>query len=71
MEGFGSGPDADAAGLHRLNFPLAIEPSGERITIAYRLPAALATIDAASGRTLSVRSTGGDADDLFLVRGHV
>lgn len=58
-------------GLHRLNFPLAVEPSGQRIMIAYRLPAALATIDTASGHTLSVRSTCGDADDLFLVRDHI
>lgn len=60
-------------GLHRLNFPLAVDPSGERITIAYRLPAALAIIDTTNGHTLSVRSTCGDADadDLFLVHGHV
>ncbi|SCW94514.1 hypothetical protein SAMN02927924_04518 [Sphingobium faniae] len=58
-------------GLHRLNFPLAVDPSGERITIAYRLPAALAIIDTTNGRTLSVRSACGDADDLFLVHGYV
>ena len=58
-------------GLHRLNFPLAVDPSGQTINIAYRLPAALATIDAASGKTLSIKSACGDADDLFLVRGHV
>ncbi|WOF44987.1 hypothetical protein KNJ79_08975 [Sphingopyxis indica] len=58
-------------GLHRLNFPMAVEPSGQRITIAYRLPAALATIDTASGRTLSLWSACGDADDLFLVRDHI
>lgn len=60
-----------STGLHRLNFPLAVESSGERIVIAYRLPAALATIDAASGRTLSVRSACGDADDLFLAHNHI
>jgi DNA-binding beta-propeller fold protein YncE len=53
--------------LHRLNFPLAIEPSGQRIVIAYRLPAAMATLDTASGRTLVTGSACGDADDLFLV----
>lgn len=58
-------------GLHRLNFPMAVEPSGQRIMIAYRLPAALATIDTASGRTLSLGSACGDADDLFLVRDHI
>jgi len=58
-------------GLHRLNFPMAVEPSGQRIVIAYRLPAALATIDTTTGKTLSLASACGDADDLFLVRGHI
>jgi DNA-binding beta-propeller fold protein YncE len=58
-------------GLHRLNFPLAVEPSGKRIMIAYRLPAALATIDTATGQTISRRSACGDADDLFLVGDHI
>ncbi len=58
-------------GLHRLNFPLAVDPSGKSITIAYRLPAALATIDTANGQTVSSRSACGDADDLFLVGAHV
>jgi len=60
-----------ATGIHRLNFPLAIAPSGQTITIAYRLPAALATIDTGSGKTLSLRSACGDADDLFLVRDYI
>ena len=58
-------------GLHRLNFPLAVDPSGKSLTIAYRLPAALATIDTATGRTTSLRSACGDADDLFLADGHI
>ncbi|MHA3795627.1 YncE family protein [Sphingomonas sp. YL-JM2C] len=58
-------------GLHRLNFPLAVEPSGKRIVIAYRLPAALATIDTKSGQTLSLGSACGDADDLFLAYDHI
>lgn len=58
-------------GLHRLNFPLAVEPSGQRIVIAYRLPATLATIDTATGHTLSSLSACGDADDLFLVGNYV
>lgn len=58
-------------GLHRLNFPLAVDPSGQSITIAYRLPAALATLDTASGRTLAMHPACGDADDLFLVGDHV
>jgi len=54
-------------GLHRLNFPLAVDPSGKSITIAYRFPAALATIDTATAKTSDLRSACGDADDLFLV----
>lgn len=58
-------------GLHRLNFPLAVDPSGKSITIAYRLPAALATMDTASGSTISVRPACGDADDLFFAASHI
>lgn len=53
-------------GLQRLNFPMAIEPSGQSIKIAYRLPAGLATIDTRNGKTLSLKFACGDADDLFL-----
>lgn len=58
-------------GGHRLNFPMAIEPSGKSITIAYRLPAALATIDTATGKTTSLQSGCGDSDDLFLTGNRV
>jgi len=58
-------------GLHRLNFPLAVASSGRTITLAYRLPAALATIDTATGRTSELRSACGDADDLFLIDSRV
>lgn len=54
-------------GIHRLNFPMAIEPNGQSITIAYRLPAALAKIDTSSGETTALNSACGDADDVFLV----
>jgi hypothetical protein len=60
-----------STGFHRLNFPMAVDPSGKTITIAYRLPAALATMETASGKILSMKSACGDADDLFLVRDHV
>lgn len=58
-------------GLHRLNFPMAVDPSGQSITIAFRLPAALATIDTASGKTVSLRAACGDADDLFFAGNHI
>ena len=47
-----------------------VDPRNAHVLVGYG-KGGLATIDAASGRTLSVRSTCGDADDLFLVRGHV
>ena len=56
-------------GFHRLNFALAVDPAGNSITIAYRLPPALATIDTTTGRTVSIRSACGDADDLFFAAG--
>jgi hypothetical protein len=54
-------------GLHRLNFPLAIDPQERWIAVGYRLPAALARIDMATGKTRSVLSTCGDTDDLYPV----
>jgi len=53
-------------GMHRLNFPMALDPSGKSIVIAYRLPAALARVDIATGATISSQSICGDSDDLFL-----
>ena len=55
-----------STGAHRLNFPLSVDPSGRGFAIAYRLPAALAQIDVATGRVLTIRPTCGDADDLFI-----
>lgn len=56
-------------GAHRLNFPMALAPDASEITIAYRLPAALARIDTASGKTVAIQNTCGDSDDLYLVGG--
>src|SRR3546814_4959619 len=42
-----------------------VDPRNAHVLVGYG-KGGLATIDAASGRTLSVRSTCGDADDLFL-----
>lgn len=52
-------------GLHRLNFPMALSPDGSSISIAYRFPAAVATIDTRSGRATRILPTCGDADDIF------
>lgn len=53
-------------GLHRLNFPMAVTPSGDRVVIAYRLPAAISALDSTTGRVEFTRASCGDADDLFL-----
>ena len=53
-------------GLHRLNFPLALDPAGRWFAAAYRLPAALEMRDRATGAVMSSRSACGDADDLFV-----
>lgn len=55
-----------STGLNRLNFPLAVMPSGKDIAVVYRLPAKLSLMQADTGASLSSRATCGDADDLFL-----
>lgn len=55
-------------GLHRLNFPMAVAPGAGWFAVGYRLPAALARIDARTGRVLALHDTCGDADDLFIVK---
>lgn len=52
--------------MHRLNFPLAIDPSGREAILAYRLPAALQRRDADTGTIIETLPACGDADDLFL-----
>jgi hypothetical protein len=53
-------------GLHRLNFPMALSADARELSIAYRLPAALARLDAANGTTRAIDDACGDADDLFI-----
>lgn len=55
-----------STGVHRLNFPLAIEASGREVVVAYRLPAALQRRDAETGNVIDTLPACGDADDLFL-----
>lgn len=52
-------------GWHRLNFPMALSSDDSLIAIAYRFPAAIATIDAATGKTIYLSESCGDADDIF------
>ena len=53
-------------GLHRLNFPMAVAPDGKHILLAYRLPAALASIKIADGTSDFVVPSCGDSDDLYV-----
>ncbi len=53
-------------GSHRMNFPLGVASSGAWFAIAYRWPAALAQLDSTTGKELAIRSSCGDADDLFV-----
>jgi hypothetical protein len=53
-------------GAHHMNFPLAIAPDRASFAVVYRLPATLAQYDGNSTTPFAVRSTCGDADDLFL-----
>ena len=46
---------------------MAISPDAGTIAIAYRFPAALARIDAATGKTLAIGDACGDSDDLYFV----
>lgn len=56
-----------STGIHRLNFPMAIDPSGRTISIVYRLPAAWSRIDTTTGKTLVTHPACGDADDIYEV----
>lgn len=55
-----------STGLRFMNFPLAVDPTGHTLALAYRLPATLEVRNATSGAISSTRSTCGDADDLFF-----
>ena len=53
-------------GMHRLNFPLAIDPKGRSFALAYRLPASLQLRYVGDGAVIATRPACGDADDLFF-----
>jgi hypothetical protein len=60
-----------STGLHRLNFPLEIDPTGKWAALAYRLPAALQIRDLGNGSIISTHTTCGDADGLFIARDRI
>ncbi|MFL5296001.1 MAG: YncE family protein [Phenylobacterium sp.] len=50
----------------RFNFPMALEPDGAGVAVAYRLPAKLALLDRHSGDVRQSLATCGDSDDAFF-----
>ena len=48
------------------NFPMALDSQGRTLAIAFRGPARLALLDAASGAVIASVETCGDADDVFF-----
>lgn len=53
-------------GWLRFNFPMALDPAGASVAVAYRLPAQVAILDRATGARRQTLGTCGDADDLFF-----
>jgi hypothetical protein len=53
-----------STGLHRLNFPMAIDPAGQRLAVAYRFPSSLQLRATSDGNVQATMGACGDADDL-------
>jgi hypothetical protein len=51
---------------HLWNFPMALDAAGRTLAVAYRVPARLQLLDAASGAVKLDQKTCGDADDVFF-----
>ena len=47
------------------NFPMAFDAAGQRLFVAYRLPALITTFNTKTGELVDRRATCGDADDVF------
>jgi len=47
------------------NFPMALDAEGQRLFVAYRLPALLTAFDTRTGELIARDATCGDADDIF------
>jgi DNA-binding beta-propeller fold protein YncE len=50
----------------RGNFPMALDPAGRRIVLAFRRPARLVALAAVDGSVIANVESCGDADDVFL-----
>jgi hypothetical protein len=55
-----------STGLHRLNFPIAIDPTGQRLAVAYRFPSSLQLRAISDDKVQTTTSACGDADDLYF-----
>lgn len=55
-----------STGLQRMNFPIAIDPTGRSVAVAFRLPTAVQVRDADNGQVHANVGACGDADDLFF-----
>lgn len=62
---------SSSTGLHRLNFPMAIDPSGQRFAVAYRFPSGLQLRAILDGKVQATAGTCGDADDLYFDGDHI
>lgn len=60
-----------STGIHRLNFPLAVDTTGKWFALAYRFPAVLQLRSVDSGAIKSTQAACGDADDLFIDQGSI
>jgi DNA-binding beta-propeller fold protein YncE len=50
------------------NFPMAFDAEGQRLFVAFRLPALLTAFDTKTGELIAKDATCGDADDIFYDR---
>jgi DNA-binding beta-propeller fold protein YncE len=50
----------------RANYPMSLDPTGNRVLVGFRHPAHLAAFDAKDGSILSKTASCGDVDDVFV-----
>lgn len=62
---------SSSTGLHRLNFPMTIDPGGQRLAVAYRFPSGLQLRTAPDGKVQATVRACGDADDLYFDGNHI
>jgi DNA-binding beta-propeller fold protein YncE len=60
-----------STGMRAGNFPIAIDPTGSRVAVAFRLPGTVSVFDVASGTPVYSVPICGDADDLYFHGSHL